>query len=491
MDEMNVDISTTGGIVRGTSSAGISSFLGIPFAAAPIGSLRFQPPQPVKPWKGVREVKEFSASPAQPASHLFNGKSSEDCLYLNVWAPASSGFSRPVIVWIYGGGFQGGTASTDAFSGEHFVNRGNVVVVSLNYRVGLLGFSALPDSETYPSSTNLGVRDVIAGLDWVQNNIANFGGDPTNVTVMGHSAGAFIAAALLASHKSQGLFTKLVLLSGGASRIVPDHRASAITEAAIDFLGGDPSDFIDAEIELLFEAQGQVLATDIGVRNSTEPNALGVVLDSSRTHGLLSAHPMDVILSGEQVKTSLLIGVTEAEISSFRKWSKDEEFAPSSLEALAEEVTSWGVKESRAKEIVNGYRKVQGESDTSLARTRELLLTDWIYRLPAARLAQNHSVAGGSSWLLEFRGTSENRLGHGDEIAPLFDNFAVEQGVEVDEKYKNEFQDAILAFAHKGDPGWPRYSVERGETKILGSDSYLENKTFEDLLQCWGGIERP
>jgi para-nitrobenzyl esterase len=489
MASLRIEVKTTSGILRGIENKGILGFLGVPFAEPPVGSRRFQPPQPVSHWPGVRDATTFSASPAQPQSPMLKGEPSEDSLYLNLWTPAESASPLAVVVWIYGGGFQGGTASSAEFSGEHLVSRGNVIVVTLNYRVGLLGFGALPESDNYPSSTNLGVRDVMAGLHWVRDNIAKFGGDPENVTVMGQSAGAFIAAALLASHQGKGLFHKLILLSGGTSRIVPDYRVSAITSAAIDFLGGNESDLVGASAESLFEAQEQVLATDIGVRNSTEPNALGVVLDSTRRNGLLFAHPMEVILSGERSNLAILVGVSEAEIAAFRRWSSEEQFAPASFAALANEVASWGVDLKRAQGIVEGYRVDSQGAENSLALTREMLLTDWIYRLPAARLAQNHAVTGGASWLLEFRGTPSAPMGHGDEVSALFDNLATSQ--EVEKTFRDDFQNAVIAFARNGNPGWAKHSVARGETQVLGAKSYLEDRTFEEVLQLWSGIERP
>lgn len=221
-------IKTTNGKVEGYSKENLRIFKGIPFAAPPIGELRWKAPQPVKNWTGVKKCTGFSSSPIQnkPApfycwSEEFIAKPeplSEDCLYLNVWTTAKkSGEKQPVMLWIYGGGLNSGSANCDIYDGEELAKKG-VVFVSINYRVGVLGFMVHPElskESGYNSSGNYGFLDQIAALKWVQKNIEAFGGDPNNVTILGQSAGAFSVNALIASPLSKGLFQKAIPQSGG------------------------------------------------------------------------------------------------------------------------------------------------------------------------------------------------------------------------------------------------------------------------------------
>lgn len=212
-----------GGTIRGSESSGVWSYLGIPYAAPPVGDLRWKPPQPVIPWKQVRVCDEYGPSCPQRTGLtqiglLSVGHTSEDCLYLNVWTPAESPKDKlPVMVWIHGGSFTGGSASMPLYSGETLARRGGVVVVSINYRLGPFGFLAHPAlSAESPRgiSGNYGLLDQIAALTWVQQNVAAFGGDATRVTVFGESAGAISVLHLMSSPLAKGLFQRAIAQSG-------------------------------------------------------------------------------------------------------------------------------------------------------------------------------------------------------------------------------------------------------------------------------------
>ena len=190
---------TKAGELRGAHENGIAVFRGVPYAAAPIGELRFAPPQPAPPWQGVRDATQDGPIAPQGRSRLahvmgdFERPQSEDCLTLNIWTPAADAKKRPVLVWIHGGAFASGAGSLPWYSGERFAANGDVVVVSINYRLGALGFLCLPGV----SDGNLGLLDQVAALRFVRDNIAAFGGDPDNVTVVGQSAGAASIAILM------------------------------------------------------------------------------------------------------------------------------------------------------------------------------------------------------------------------------------------------------------------------------------------------------
>ncbi|MDN3668239.1 carboxylesterase family protein [Echinicola jeungdonensis] len=216
--EQTLDIvEVTGGSIQGLKENGLTVFKGIPFAAPPVGSLRWKAPAPVEPWDGIKETKEFGPSPYQPGEPPA-GKS-EDCLYLNVWTPAQSPNQKlPVLVWIYGGGFSYGSTAEPVCTGAHLAQKG-VIVVSIAYRVGKLGFLAHPElsaENPLKVSGNYGLLDQIAGLQWVQDNIAGFGGDPEKVTIFGESAGGISVSMLCASPLAKGLFRGAISQSGGS-----------------------------------------------------------------------------------------------------------------------------------------------------------------------------------------------------------------------------------------------------------------------------------
>jgi len=209
-------VPTESGLVQGVAAPDLTVYKGIPFAAPPVGDLRWRPPQPAAKWEGVRAADKFGPDPYQG-----DGKNgvSEDCLYLNVWTPAkSAGDKLPVLVWIYGGGFSFGSTSTPVHNGEHLARKG-VVLVTINYRVGSLGFLAHPEltaESAHHASGNYGLMDQIAGLQWVKRNIAAFGGDPDRVTIFGESAGGIAVSMLCASPEAKGLFRGAISQSGGS-----------------------------------------------------------------------------------------------------------------------------------------------------------------------------------------------------------------------------------------------------------------------------------
>jgi para-nitrobenzyl esterase len=207
-------VKVTGGEVVGLRAGALTTYLGIPFAAPPVGELRWRAPQAVVPWKGVKEARSFSAACAQTAVWITLPKS-EDCLYLNIWAPGNAN-KLPVIVWIHGGGYYGGTAAQPRYDGANLAKRG-AIIVTVNYRLGIWGFFAHPElTAESPDrvSGNQGILDQIAALRWVKNNIAAFGGDADRVTIMGESAGAGSVAILIASPLAKGLFQRAIAESG-------------------------------------------------------------------------------------------------------------------------------------------------------------------------------------------------------------------------------------------------------------------------------------
>jgi len=263
-------VETKCGPVRGLKEGSVNVWRGLPYAQAPVGEGRFRAPQPPQPWTEVREVSAFGAVAPQLSVGLesrFNVRpgaaqlpaQSEDCLFLNVWAPAAPG-NYPVMVWVHGGSFVTGSGSMPLYDGARFAAQGEVVVVTLNYRLGALGFLHLADLGP-GFDNNLGLLDQVAALRWVQQNIAAFGGDPGRVTIFGESAGAMSIAALLGMPAAEGLFQAAILQSG-AVRAQPPERAKAVVQGMLRELGiSDPAALRTLPVEALLQAAQRLLRT--------------------------------------------------------------------------------------------------------------------------------------------------------------------------------------------------------------------------------------
>jgi carboxylesterase type B len=261
---MDVLVETRRGPVRGVAEGGLAVFRGLPFARPPVGPLRFRPPEPPEPWSGVRDAARFGPSAAQngalvgPLMSLGISRTGEDCLYLNVWTPAADRGRRPVLVWIHGGAFVLGSGSQMLYDGATLARRGDVVVVTVNYRLGALGFLRLRDrfGERLPASGNEGLLDQVAALEWVRDEIAAFGGDPGNVTIFGESAGAMSCATLLGMPRARGLFHRAILQSGAANYLWPRATASRIADQVLtDLAVASPEDLHAAAPARLLAAQ--------------------------------------------------------------------------------------------------------------------------------------------------------------------------------------------------------------------------------------------
>ena len=236
---LTTTVNVTGGAVEGVKQEGIFVYKGIPFAAPPVGDLRWKAPEPAEPWTGIRKADAFAPGCMQAANSMGNtAPVSEDCLYLNVWTPAQKTDEKlPVIYWIHGGGFSGGSTSTPMYDGTGFAEKG-AVLVSVAYRLGPFGFMAHPElsRESGSGSGTYGLADMILGLEWVQENITRFGGDPSNVTIFGHSAGGAAVSLLAASPVAKGLFHRVLCMSGGTfgPLLTSDQTGAGMRIPALD-----------------------------------------------------------------------------------------------------------------------------------------------------------------------------------------------------------------------------------------------------------------
>jgi len=311
-------VSVTGGRIEGVTTDGVTSFKGIPFAAPPVGDLRWRAPQPVRPWEGVRKADHFGAEcmqgtfnrPGAPPGPV----PSEDCLYLNVWTTAKSADAHlPVMVWIYGGSFMGGSGSQPAYDGTHFAQKG-VVLVNLNYRLGVFGFLAdheLDAESPHHVSGNYGVEDMLAALKWVKANIARFGGDPSRVTVFGESAGALSVGILSVSPPAKGLFQRAISESGGAPLSPPPPEDASYSVVA-------PFPSLSSA-----EAMGQAFLAKLGAQDIAAARALpaeallkaqpGLSINPVQDGYILPTDAYQRFHSGRVNNTPILVGTNSNE----------------------------------------------------------------------------------------------------------------------------------------------------------------------------------
>ncbi|WP_078651819.1 carboxylesterase/lipase family protein [Streptomyces xylophagus] len=490
---------TTYGVLRGTTTdtggTPTTLFAGVPFAAPPIGPLRLRPPQPPTPWEGVREATRFPAAPAQRGADGPGGyATSEDCLYLNVWTPELGGH-RPVLVWIYGGGFELGNASPPVTDGAALSRLTGAVVVAPNYRVGALGWlhPAGPDAAEWADSANLGLQDQTAALRWIHDNIASFGGDPDNITVAGHSAGAFSIGALLTHPAARGTFHKAILHSGSIGRLYPRDLSASLTEALLAHVGvKDLAGLSTAPLDRVIEAQHAVIDQDFGARNLPGGRAWGLVHDGT----VITEDPAEAIAAGAATDIPLLIGANRDEFRTFQYLYASEHYRhPSDERSLLAEMEQAGA--AHPHDLLEAYRTHRqpppsNDQFTELSDLRTLFLSDAVYRRRATRLAQLQTAAGGSAhtYLL-----SAEPLGphygafHGAERFYAFDQLTA---LNIDTPENRAARDTLIgawtAFLTAGDPGWPAYhsdGPDRPRTRQIGGDADFVNEPPDYVAPCW------
>jgi para-nitrobenzyl esterase len=475
-----------------TPEGDVALFRGIPYAAPPLGPLRFRPPQAPADWAGQRDATRYGPSaPQNPGTleRLMGGQSlrtDEDCLTLNVWTPAADAGKRPVMVWIHGGAFVTGSGSTPWYDGRNFVRSGDAVFVSINYRLGALGFLHLGDlaGEAYASSGNCGLLDQIAALRWVRDNIGGFGGDPGNVTVFGESAGAMSVATLLGLPAARGLFARAIIQSGSCRFVSTRERATAIANETLAPLGVGAADLarlVEMPLTQLLAAQEAVYTKHAAASLPYQPVIDGVVLPEP---------PLDAVAAGSAAGVPVLCGTTSEEMKLFTLM--DSSLASSdeaSLLARAAEVFG-----TRAEEALAVYR--QERPDATNAEVWTAVATDAIFRIPAIRLleAQLSNTPDCWSYLFTMRSTAfGGALGacHALEIPFVFANLD-RPGVNLfigdppgAAALSATMHQAWVAFAKHGDPGWERYESGRRATMEFGVQSRLVDDPLGAQRRLW------
>jgi len=467
-----------------------------------VGELRFRAPQPASPWAGVRDALRFGASAPQNPSFLPGmdaGDQSEDCLYLNVYTPRADGARRPVLFWIHGGGFTGGSGGQALYDGGRLAARGDVVVVTINYRLGALGYTHLPGGDA-----NLGQRDQIAALAWVRENIAAFGGDPAQVTIFGESAGGMAVATLLGMPGARGLFRGAIAQSGAAHHVHSRESAERVANAVLAGLGLGASDLHklrDVPVAKLLEAQALVLA-DQG--RSLGMLAFAPAIDPDT----LPRHPLEAVRDGSARDVALLVGANRDESKLFRMGmaASTELDETGLLKRVRASLRAFGADESHAEPLVSAYRNARsGRASTEPFELLDALDSDRTFRLPAIRLSEAHAATQPRSYQYFFTWCSPARRGtlgacHALELpfvfgtldAPTMDRFAG-KGPEA-EALSARMMDAWIAFARSGTPGhaelpdWPAYDSIRRPTLVFDRACALAHAPLDAERAAWDGV---
>jgi len=462
-------------------------FRGIPYARPPVGARRFRAPEPPEAWTGTREARRFGASAPQAGAQnwlvrRFAGASagqSEDCLTLNVWTPGVDARRRAVLVFLHGGAFLMGSGSTLLYDGARLSARGDVVVVTLNYRLGLLGSLALdgvmPGGKEVPA--NLALRDQIAALEWVRENAAAFGGDPEAVTLFGESAGAMSVGALLAAPRARGLFRRAILQSGAASNVSSPDQAQRVAEELVARLGehGRSAQALrGAPLSALLRAQAE---TSLALAQR-----MGLAFQPSVDGDLLPESPREALARGASAEVGILAGtnVDEWKLFMLGDWS-----ARRMDEAGLRRRFNRVVGEGAAERAIALYERAHGASSPEAPHERwAAFQSDRVFHGPAAQLLELHAARSRETYAYSFAWAPPligGRLGacHGIELPFVFGAIlepwmrpwlGIAGGAR---KLAHRVQEAWVAFAKTGHPGhaglpyWPAYDTEKRQAMRL------------------------
>ena len=484
------------GQLSGVRESGVSRFLGIPYAAPPFGSRRMKPPESPLAWSGVRDVTRYGPTvPKSPYPAPYDGIfeepdiPGEDCLNLSVWTPDPAGL-YPVFVWIHGGAFTNGSNAVPQYDGTAFARHG-VVCVTINYRLGADGFL-----DTGDAHTNIGILDQTAALRWVKDNIADFGGDPSRVTIGGESAGAMSVATLLASPLAGGLFHGAILQSGAGHHAISRSTAQRVAEALAVRLGLPPNRdaLAAAPVADLLAAQA-ALSTDIQM--APDPGAWGEiaanlmafepVIDQSVVTGL----PIDGIRKGAGAGVPVLIGTNRDEQLLF--------LAPSgALGMVTDQVlrlAAAGYGFSDPDDVIALYAKENGQSP---GHTLAALAGDWFFRIPAIRLAEARAAGPAPTYVYEFRWESRAMGGilgscHYLEVPFVFDSLDSAgadriTGRDAPQQLAEEMHQTWVRFIVEGEAGWAAYSPAHRAVGVFGGSVSTEDDPGGERRQIWDGL---
>ena len=492
-ERQHVEAETVFGPVRGVDAGGIKTFKGIPYGASTAGRNRFRPPTDPIAWSGVRDAVQYGPSAPQrepgvvPTASLSVASAGlppegEDCLVLNVWTPGvADGAKRPVMVWLHGGAFSSGSGSSPITDGTNLARRGDVVVVSINHRLNALGFTHLGDlvgarsgDAELGSSGAAGMLDIVHALKWVRANIADFGGDPGNVTVFGQSGGGRKVATLLAMPDASGLFHRAIIESGATIKLVEREQGARVArELAATLELGAPS-LSDLQAVPLDRLMRAYFATVRQMNVDQMTMGFSPVVDGM----VIPSHPFHPTAAAVSADVPLLIGSTRTELTSQTDdaaFSLDEAGMHARIAALVGAASS---------EIIEIYRKVNPSATPS--ELYFLIASDHRYSAPVMKIAERRAALGrGAVYLYYFRWESPYEGGrlkspHTIEIPFVFDNVATSRftaDAPDAPALADRVSDAWIAFARTGDPNtpklphWPVFDAASRPTMVLDSVS--------------------
>ncbi|UGY92174.1 carboxylesterase/lipase family protein [Streptomyces gobiensis] len=480
-------VELTAGRLRGDTEGGVAVFKGVPYAAPPVGALRWRPAQTHAGWSGTRDAT--AAGPSAPQMFMEGGDPvlgghgfppfDEDCLTLNVWTPAVDAAKRPVMVWIHGGGFVSGSGSLPNYSGETFARNGDLVVVTINYRIGPLGYLCFGEEGGGEAATgNLWLTDQLAALRWVYDNIAHFGGDPHSVTVAGQSGGAISTAALAGHPEAQGLFQRAILQSPPFGLDIPT-RAKYLqrTAAYLEITGAkDLDELRGLPWSRLTEAAGELFGHTM--RWGYWPTPFLPVRDDIT----LLRHPADTLLHGAATDIDVLIGWTREEANF--GFALDKGYAAATRDQVINRIAD--TFKADAVDVYAAYERTRPG-----ARPADVLMdliTDELFRVPSLELAESRAALGRPVWAYQFDFPTPalgGRLAaaHCLELPFVFDNFDNWSHAPFLEGIESTARDGLaqamhrawISFVRTGDPNhhalpiWERYDGKTRATMRFDS----------------------
>lgn len=495
-------VNTESGRVRGQMRNNVFVFKSVPYAAPPVGNLKFAAPVKPKPWDGVRDATQSGPTAPfnLPAEADMDSKPAfrngwikgDDYLTANIWTPALEAKHLPVIVFIHGGAFVVGTGDVPLYDGTAFAKKG-VVLVSINYRLGIEGFLKIKDVPT-----NLGIRDQIAALKWVQDNIAAFGGDPKNVTVMGESAGGMSVGVLLASPPAQGLFNRAIMMSGSGQAVLSGEQADRIAKRSAKTLKlkNTRASYLKFSPEELQVAQTKV--TPKMVKLDTEEYADptgGLVLFFPVIDGdVVPDIPLKQMQNGTGGKHDLLIGYNSDEVNYFLVPIGMMKKIKLNLILKKAVQTLHPAPAAAIAVYKDAYPK------KNLGELFSTILTGYQFLVPSVRYADAHAKSGGKTFMYEFGWPSSVANGtygayHGLGLPFVFNNLAIVTGdrgmlgskggpPDLAEKMQNAF----VQFAKSGDPGWEPYNNSDRKIMFIDHIWQLQGNPHEKEVTIWDGV---